>query len=117
MGEFYLRRRAWGNWTDSSNDYRCYLSSNLKQVLASPHFPFSQYVFLDFSLNIALMWSRPSAGFVNINVHAVSYKPPLPNGNTTGVRIVIRDDDVLILAIVRAAAGLQNRQRRYRTGN
>ena len=72
---------------------------------ATPHFLLSPYVLLDFSLKMAPMWSRPTADFVKINVHAVIYNPPLPNGNTTGVGIVIRDDEGFILAIISGTLG------------
>ncbi|WOG81936.1 hypothetical protein DCAR_0101094 [Daucus carota subsp. sativus] len=56
------------------------------------------------------MWSLPSIGFVKINVHAVYYDPPLPNGNTTGIGVVIRDDEGFILAILTGSLGHINQR-------
>lgn len=52
-----------------------------------------------------LGWDFPSIGFVKANVHAVYYEAPLPNGNTTGVGIVIRDEDGVILAMITGTLG------------
>ena len=52
-----------------------------------------------------LGWDFPSIGFVKINVHTVYYDAPLPNGNTTGVGVVIRDEDGVILAMITGTLG------------
>lgn len=45
-------------------------------------------------------WDFPSVGFAKIDVHAVYYDSPLPNRNTTGVGIVIRVEEGVILAMI-----------------
>lgn len=36
-------------------------------------------------------WTVPIFDYVKINVHCVSREAPLPNGNTNGVGVIIRD--------------------------
>lgn len=50
-------------------------------------------------------WDFSTIGFAKIDVHAVYYDPPLPNGNTTGMGIVIRDENGTILAIITGTLG------------
>lgn len=45
-----------------------------------------------------------------MNVHAVFYDPPLPNGNTTRIGIVIRDDEGQILAMITGTLGHLNQR-------
>lgn len=45
-------------------------------------------------------WDFPKQGFVKINVHAMSLPHPLPNGNNSGIGIVIRDDQGKMVKIV-----------------
>lgn len=45
-------------------------------------------------------WEFPKKGFVKINVHATILQQPLPNGNNSGIGIVIRDDQGKLMKIV-----------------
>lgn len=45
-------------------------------------------------------WDYPKEGYVKINVHALSLAHSLPNDNTNGVGIVIRDDEGKLVNIV-----------------
>ncbi|WOG92218.1 hypothetical protein DCAR_0311481 [Daucus carota subsp. sativus] len=37
------------------------------------------------------VWQNPEAGHVKINVHCITLPQPLPNGNSVGVRAVVRN--------------------------
>lgn len=45
-------------------------------------------------------WELPQSGYIKINVHAVHYEAPLPNGNISGIGAVPRDDEGEILCMV-----------------
>lgn len=38
-------------------------------------------------------WLVPQVGVAKINVHVVTSEDPLPNGNTNGVSVIIRDSN------------------------
>ncbi|WOH11180.1 hypothetical protein DCAR_0830659 [Daucus carota subsp. sativus] len=38
-------------------------------------------------------------------MHAVFFNPPLPNGNTTGIGVVVRDEDGVIVAMISGTMG------------
>lgn len=42
-------------------------------------------------------WSFPANGFIKINVHAFTLDHALPNGNDSGMGIVLRDDRGVII--------------------
>lgn len=45
-------------------------------------------------------WDYPKKGYVKINVHALTLPHTLPNGNNSGIGIVIRDDEGKLVKIV-----------------
>lgn len=47
-----------------------------------------------------LSWDFPDEGFVKVNVHAFTLVEPLPNGNDSGIGIVIRDKSGAIVKMV-----------------
>lgn len=55
-------------------------------------------------------WVFPELGFVNVNVHSVFYDPPIPNGNTTGVGVVICNSEGHILAMITGTLGHINQR-------
>lgn len=42
-------------------------------------------------------WDFPQPGFFKINAHDIILNEPLPDGNTTGISIVVRDDEEVII--------------------
>lgn len=53
------------------------------------------YIYFNFfqSLNMALNWVPPPNGTLKVNVHIVSFDVPVPNGNTSGLGVVLRTSD------------------------
>lgn len=45
-------------------------------------------------------WDFPKHGFVKINVHAITLQHPLPNGNNSGIGVVLRNHEGKLLKIV-----------------
>lgn len=60
--------------------------------------------------NMEVGWELPEEGVVKANVHAVFYNSPLPNGNNSGVGVVIRNSEADILAMV--SGSIQNVNKR-----
>lgn len=53
-------------------------------------------------MDVVVRWRLPKDDFIKINVHSFFSADPLPNGNTTDIGIVFRDDKG---TIVRMYAG------------
>lgn len=51
-------------------------------------------------------WDYPQKGFVKINVHSFTMNEHLPNGNNSGIGIVVRDDEGIIIKMV--SGSIQN---------
>lgn len=42
---------------------------------------------------MALNWVPPPNGTLKVNAHEVSFNVPMPNGNTSGIGVVLRTSD------------------------
>lgn len=45
-------------------------------------------------------WVIPAKGYVKVNVHALTLPEPYPNGNDSGIGIMVRDHEVTIILMV-----------------
>ena len=55
-------------------------------------------------------WRLPERGTVKINVHGCFFVEALPNGNVTGIGVVIRNSRGRILRMLSGSLGIQNRR-------
>ncbi|WOG81917.1 hypothetical protein DCAR_0101073 [Daucus carota subsp. sativus] len=55
-------------------------------------------------------WRVPGRGTVKINVHGCFFAQALPNGNITGIRVVIRNNRGRILRMLSSSLKIQNRR-------
>ena len=55
-------------------------------------------------------WSLPRRGMVKINVHGCFFVEALPNGNVTGIGVVIRNSRGRILRMLSGSLRIQNRR-------
>lgn len=55
-------------------------------------------------------WSMPERGTVKINVHGSFFVQALPNGNVTGIGVVIRNSRGRILRMLSGSLEIQNRR-------
>ena len=55
-------------------------------------------------------WRVPGRGTVKINVHGCFFAQALPNGNVTGIRVVIRNSKGRILRMLSSSLKIQNRR-------
>lgn len=56
-------------------------------------FSFTSTLFTDCNIYMALNWVPPPPGTLKVNVHAASFAHPMPNGNSTGIGVVLRTSD------------------------
>lgn len=45
-------------------------------------------------------WELPKRGYIKINVHEVHYDAVLPNGNNSGIGVVLRDEEGDVLCML-----------------
>lgn len=55
-------------------------------------------------------WRMPRRGMVKINVHGVFFEDPLPNGNISGIGVVIRNSRGKILRMLAGSLGITLRR-------
>ena len=55
-------------------------------------------------------WRMPRRGMVKINVHGCFFAEALPNGNVSGIGVVIRNSRGKILRMLSSSLGIRNRR-------
>lgn len=66
--------------------------------------------FIPFKMDAGILWTLPKKGFIKANVHAIYYEDPLPNGNSSGIRVVFRDDRGTILKMYAGTMHIEGRR-------
>lgn len=59
---------------------------------------------------VGVLWRLPPQGRYKINVHSFFSEVPLPNGNRTGIAVVIRNHRGRIFRMVAGTLGIQERR-------
>lgn len=60
------------------------------------------------NVNVNPRWLMPKKGFVKINVHGCFFVNALPNGNVSGIGVVVRNKRGRIIRMLSGTLGIQN---------
>lgn len=61
-------------------------------------------------MDAGILWTLPKKDFIKVNVHGVFYDEPLPNGNTSGIGVVFRDDRGTIIKMYAGTLHIEGRR-------
>lgn len=61
-------------------------------------------------VDAGVLWTLPKEEFIKINAHSFYSDDPLPNGNSSGIGIVFRDDRGTIVRMIAGSLRIQGRR-------
>lgn len=61
-------------------------------------------------MDAGILWTLPKEDFIKADVHGVFFEEPLPNGNTSGIGVVFRDDRGTIIKMYAGTLRIEGRR-------